>query len=145
MSVMTFQVIGTRWFVDQLVQIKATSTHTWPFLKKNPFLTGGFSTQSTSNTVAWNGFRTVPIRKSPPGQSPSGQYSRQCPTMTWWRHQMETFYALLVICVGNSPVPDEFPTQRPVTRTLMLSLICVWINGWVNNGEAGDLRRYRAH
>ena len=28
---------------------------------------------------------------------------------------------------------------------LMFSLICVWINGWVNNGEAGDLRRYRAH
>ena len=21
----------------------------------------------------------------------------------------------------------------------------VWINGWVNNREAGDLRRYRAH
>ena len=28
---------------------------------------------------------------------------------------------------------------------LMFSLICVWINGWVNNREAGDLRRYRAH
>ena len=28
---------------------------------------------------------------------------------------------------------------------LMFSLICVWINGWINNGEAGDLRRYRAH
>ena len=28
---------------------------------------------------------------------------------------------------------------------LMLSLICAWINGWVNNGEAGDLRRHRAH
>ena len=27
----------------------------------------------------------------------------------------------------------------------MFSLICVWINGWVNNREAGDLRRYRAH
>ena len=27
----------------------------------------------------------------------------------------------------------------------MFSLICVWINGWVNNGEAGDFRRYRAH
>ena len=27
----------------------------------------------------------------------------------------------------------------------MFSLICVWINGWVNNGEAGDLKRYRAH
>ena len=28
---------------------------------------------------------------------------------------------------------------------LMFSLICVWINNWVNNREAGDLRRYRAH
>ena len=30
---------------------------------------------------------------------------------------METFSALLAICVGNSPVPGEFPTQRPVTRS----------------------------
>ena len=36
---------------------------------------------------------------------------------TWWRHQMETFSALLAICAGNSPVPGEFPTQRPVTRS----------------------------
>ena len=28
---------------------------------------------------------------------------------------------------------------------LMFSLICVWINGWVNNREAVDLRRYRGH
>ena len=27
----------------------------------------------------------------------------------------------------------------------MFSLICVWINGWANNREAGDLRRYRGH
>ena len=27
----------------------------------------------------------------------------------------------------------------------MFTLICVWINGWVNNHEAGDLRRYRVH
>ena len=27
----------------------------------------------------------------------------------------------------------------------MFSLICVWINGWVNNHEAGDLRRHRGH
>ena len=37
--------------------------------------------------------------------------------LSWWRHQMETFSALLAICEGNSPVPDEFPTQRPVTRS----------------------------
>ena len=36
---------------------------------------------------------------------------------TWWRHQMETFSALLAICAGNSPVPGEFPTQRPVARS----------------------------
>ena len=35
----------------------------------------------------------------------------------WWRHQMETFSALLAFCVGNSPVTGEFPTQRPVTRS----------------------------
>ena len=37
--------------------------------------------------------------------------------ISWWSHQMETFSALLAICAGNSPVPDEFPTQRPVTRS----------------------------
>ena len=28
---------------------------------------------------------------------------------------------------------------------LILSLICVWINSWVNNSKTGDLRRYRVH
>ena len=65
-------------------------------------------------------------------------------SVAWWRHQMETFSALLAICAWNSPVPGDFPTQRPVTRSLMFSLICVWINGWANR-EAGDLRPYRAH
>ena len=36
---------------------------------------------------------------------------------TWWRHQMETFFALLALCAGNSPVTCEFPAQRPVTRS----------------------------
>ena len=35
----------------------------------------------------------------------------------WWRHQMEPFSASLAICAGNSPVPGEFPAQRPVTRS----------------------------
>ena len=38
-------------------------------------------------------------------------------TDSWWRHQIETFSALLAICAGNSPVRGEFPTQRPVTRS----------------------------
>ena len=56
---------------------------------------------------------------------------------------MEPLSALLAICVGNSPVTGEFPTQRPVTRSFDVSLI--WLNAWVNNHEAGDLRRHRAH
>ena len=43
---------------------------------------------------------------------------------TWWRHLMETFSALLVVCVRNSPVIGEFPSQRPVTRSFDVSLIC---------------------
>ena len=37
--------------------------------------------------------------------------------LPWWRHQMETFSALLTHCAGNSPVTGEFPAQRPVTRS----------------------------
>ena len=33
---------------------------------------------------------------------------------SWWRHQMESFSALLALCAGNSPVTGEFPSQRPV-------------------------------
>ena len=36
---------------------------------------------------------------------------------SWWRHQMETFSALLALCAGNSPVSGEFPSQRPVSRS----------------------------
>ena len=39
----------------------------------------------------------------------------------WWRHEMETFSALLVLCEGNSPVSGRFPSQRPVTRSFDVS------------------------
>ena len=58
---------------------------------------------------------------------------------------METFSALLANCVGNSPVPGEFPAQRPVKRSFDVFFDLHRINGWGNNGEAGNLRRHRAH
>ena len=64
---------------------------------------------------------------------------------SWWRHQMERISALLAICAGKSPVTGEFPAQRPVTRSFNFFLICAWIHGWVNNCEAGGLRRHHAH
>ena len=64
---------------------------------------------------------------------------------SWWRHQMETFSALLAICAGNSPVTVTSPHKGQWRGALMLSLICAWINDWVNNRQAGDFRRHHAH
>ena len=45
--------------------------------------------------------------------------------------------------IHRSPVNS--PHKGQWRGALMFSLICVWINDWVNNREAGDLRRYQAH
>ena len=45
--------------------------------------------------------------------------------------------------IHRSPVNS--PHKGQWRGALMFSLICVWINGWVNNREAGDLRRHQAH
>ena len=60
-------------------------------------------------------------------------------TNSWWRHEMQICSALLALCAWNSPVTGQWH------GALMFSLICGWTNGWVNNRDAGDLRRYRAH
>ena len=46
---------------------------------------------------------------------------------------------------GIHPSPVNSPHKGQWRGALMFSLIFVWINGWVNNREAGDLRHYRAH
>ena len=58
---------------------------------------------------------------------------------------METFSALLAICAGNSPVTGEFHAQRPVTRSFYVFFDLRPNKQSVNNREAGDLRRHRAH
>ena len=73
----------------------------------------------------------------------SGTENNTARYYTWWRHQMETFSALLAICAGNCPVNS--PHKGQWRGALMFTLICARINGRVNNSEAGDLRRYRAH
>ena len=37
------------------------------------------------------------------------------------------------------------PHKGQWRRALMFSLVYPWLNAWVNNREAGDLRRYRVH
>ena len=65
--------------------------------------------------------------------------------MTWWRHQMETFFTLLALCTGIHLSPVNSPHKDQWRRALMFSLICALTNGCVNNRDAGDLRRHRAH
>ena len=55
---------------------------------------------------------------------------------------MEIFSTLLALCVGNSPVTGEFPSQSPVMWSFGLFFIWAWIKGWVNNSDASDLRCY---
>ena len=45
--------------------------------------------------------------------------------------------------IHRSPV--NFPHKGQWCGALMISLICAWINGYVHNRQAGDLRRHRSH
>ena len=76
--------------------------------------------------------RNVLLSSSLSSSSSSSSYS-----MTTWSNGH--FSALLAIWPVNSLRKSQW------RRAWMFSLICAWINGWVNNSEAGDLRRHRAH
>ena len=58
-----------------------------------------------------------------------------------WKHFPRNW--LSVRGIHRSPVNSPHKGQWRVA--LMFSLICVSINGWVNNREAGDLRHYHGH
>ena len=58
-----------------------------------------------------------------------------------WKHFPR--YWPFVWGIHRSPVNS--PHKGQWRGALMFSLICVWIKGRGNNGEAGDLRRNRAH
>ena len=55
---------------------------------------------------------------------------------------MEKFSALLALCVGNSPVTGEFPSQRPVAKSFDV-FFDLRLN--TRSSEDGDLRRPRPH
>ena len=62
---------------------------------------------------------------------------------SWWHHQMETFSILLPLCEGNPPVDSHREGQ--CYGTLMISLICIWTNGWASNRDSGYSWRHRAY
>ena len=48
---------------------------------------------------------------------PTYHLSMDTDSDAWWRHQMETFSALLALCERNPPVTSGVPLRRPVTRS----------------------------
>ena len=58
-----------------------------------------------------------------------------------WKHFPR--YWPFVRGIHRSPVNS--PHKGQWRGALIFSLTCPWINAWVNNREAGDLRRYQAH
>ena len=67
--------------------------------------------------------------------------SRRLDDVINWKH----FPRYWPFVRGIHRYPMISPHRGQWRGALMCSLICVWINGWVNNREAGDLRHYRAH
>ena len=65
--------------------------------------------------------------------------------LAWWRHEMETFSALLSLCAGNSLFTGEFPSQRPVTRSFDVYFDMHLNKRLSKLRDAGDLRHHRAH
>ena len=58
-----------------------------------------------------------------------------------WKHFPR--YWPFVQGIHRSPVNS--PHKGQWRGALMFSLICAWLNSWVNNREAGDSRRHSAH
>ena len=58
-----------------------------------------------------------------------------------WKH----FLCYWPFMRGIHRSPVNSPHKGQWRGALMFALVYVWINGWVNNREAGDLRRHRAH
>ena len=69
------------------------------------------------------------------------EYSEAYGDIIKWKHFPR--YWSFVRGIHRSPVNS--PHKGQWCRALMFSLICAWINGWVNNGEAGDLRRHHTY
>ena len=67
----------------------------------------------------------------------------------WFIHddviKLKHFPRYWPFCAGNSPVTGEFPSQRPVSGVWYFLRSTPKKNGSVNNRNAGDLRRHRAH
>ena len=68
-----------------------------------------------------------------------------CPNPVMTSSEGNIFRVTGPLCGGNQRSPVDFPHKGQWRGALMFSLICARINGWLNNREADELKRHRAH
>ena len=131
-------------------------------------------TMFSTFTLSWTNISVVwfKFRWNFTPEDPIKKKSWLARVMAWFRadtnslsHQSWTSWLPLAYCPSSHDdvikwkhFPRYWPFVRGIHRSpvnsphkgqwrgaLMFSFICVWINSWENNREAGDLRRYRAH
>ena len=82
---------------------------------------------SQSKTMSENEY---PLSAILTGYRVNNAGTRSASCLSWWRHQIKTFSALLALCEGNPPTTGGLPSQGPVTRSFdFFSLIWTWTNG----------------
>ena len=69
------------------------------------------------------------------------EYQKEHDNVIKWKH----FLRYWPFVRGIHRLPVNSPHKGQWCGPLMFSLICTWINGWVNNREAGNLRCHCAH
>ena len=86
--------------------------------------------------------KSIPWLLALPGQQPwYWQRRKTHDDVIKWKH----FPRYWPFARGIHRSPVNSPHKGQWRGALVFSLICVWIIGWVNNREAGYLRRYRVH
>ena len=91
--------------------------------------------------MIWHFFKWLILAQPPLKQSSVIERELSHDDVIKWKHFPR--YWPFVREIHRPPVNS--PHKGQWLGTLMFPLICIWINGWLNNGEAGDLRRFRFH
>ena len=83
----------------------------------------------------------VPMWMFVPGSVARGAHIFIHDDVIKWKH----FLCYWPFVRGSHRLPLNSPHKGQWRGALMLSFICAWINDWVNNREASDLRCHRAY
>ena len=90
----------------------------------------------------WNQDMVVrEIRRTHEGWKPWERFPQCHHDVIKWKH----FPRYWPFVRGIHRWPVNSPHKGQWHEALMFSLICAWIKSWANDGDAGDLRRHRAH